>query len=123
MKTKLFVTFWSLEIPLGYIDKVQQQNPNSYVYSFVRNHSGAKQLSVAVQKYLLKENSYGAILGPFAENPFICNIVLSPLNSVPKKEISERRIILDISFPKGMAINDSVSKDFYLGERVFLSYP
>ena len=40
-----------------------------------------------------------------------------------KKETSERRIILDLSFPKGMAIIDSVSKDFYLGERVSLTYP
>ena len=86
-------------------------------------HNGAKQFSSAVQKYLLKEKSYGAILGPFAENPFICNIVLSPLNTVPKTEPSERRIILDLSFPKIMATNDSVSKDFYLGERVSLSYP
>ena len=30
---------------------------------------------------------------------------------------------MDLSFPKGTAINDSVSKDFYLGENVSLSYP
>ena len=72
---------------------------------------------------LSKEKSYGAILGPFADNPFICNIALSPLNTVPKKETVERRIILDLSFPKGMAINDSVSKDFYLGEKVSISCP
>ena len=48
---------------------------------------------------------------------------MSPLNTVPKKDSNERRIILDLSFPKGTAINDSVSKDFYLGEKVSLSYP
>ena len=51
--------FFEFGFPLGYIGKVQQQNPNSY--SFVRNHSCTKQFSAAVQKYLLKEKSYGAI--------------------------------------------------------------
>ena len=54
--------------------------------------------------------------GSFSDNPIICNIALSPLNTVPKKDTVERRIILDLSFPKGMAINDSVSKDFYVAD-------
>ena len=40
-----------------------------------------------------------------------------------KKDIQERRIILDLSFPNGHSINDFVSKDFYLGEKISLSYP
>ena len=48
--------------------------------------------------------------------------VVSPLNAVPRKEADERRIILDLSFPKGSSINDFVSKDFYLGDRVNLTY-
>ena len=99
--------FLEFGFPLGYIGKIQYQNPNSYL--FVQNHSGAKQFASAVQKYLLKETSYGAILGPFSENPFLCNNVLSPLNTVPIKEANERRIVLDLSFPKGTAINDSES--------------
>ena len=106
---------------LGYIGKIQHQNPKSF--TFVRNHSGEKHFSTAVQKFLSKEKSYGAILGHFADNHFICNIALAPLNTVPKKDTVERRIILDLSFPKGMAINESVSKDFYLEEKVLLSYP
>ena len=41
--------FLEFGFPLGYIGKIQYQNPNSY--SFVRNHSGAKQFASAVQKY------------------------------------------------------------------------
>ena len=62
-------------------------------------------------------------MGPYPENPFLCNIILSPLKTVPKKDSNERRIILDLSFPKGTAIKDSISKDFYFGEKVSLSYP
>ena len=76
-----------------------------------------------MQNYLKKEKSHGAILGPYKQNPFCCNIAVSPLNSVPKKETDERRVILDLSFPKGSSINDFVSKDFYLGDKVNLTYP
>ena len=114
-----FVIFWSF--PLGYFGDVQRGSPDSY--TFVRNHGGAKHFPVQIQEYLSKEKSYGAILGPFKENPFCCNIMLSPLNSVPKKDTNERRFILDLSFPNGHSINDSVSKDFYLGQKISLSYP
>ena len=33
------------------------------------------------------------------------------MGKIPKKETDERRIILALSFPKGSAINDFVSKD------------
>ena len=70
-----------------------------------------------------KELDFNAILGPFQENPFICNICVSPLNTVSKKDSEERRIILDLSYPKDKSVNDFVSKDFYLGNRINLTYP
>ena len=48
---------------------------------------------------------------------------LSPLNTVPKHDTDERRIILDLSFPKGHAVNDFISKDEYLQGKVDLVYP
>ena len=56
-------------------------------------------------------------------NPFNCTICLSPLNTVPKKDSEDRRIILDLSCPIGGSINDYVSKDFYVGQKITLSYP
>jgi hypothetical protein len=51
-------------------------------------------------------------------------MVISPLNSVPKSTPGERRVILDLSFPKnGNSINQFVSKEFYLGKKVELIYP
>ena len=107
--------------PIGYMGKIQQQSCNSF--SFVRNHKGAKEFAVHVQKFLTKEKKFDAILGPLQDNPFNCNICISPLNTVPKKESEERRIILDLSYPNGNSINDFVSKDFYLGQRISLTYP
>jgi hypothetical protein len=32
-------------------------------------------------------------------------------------------IIVDLSFPEGLAVNDGISKDLYLGEKVSVHYP
>ena len=91
--------------------------------SKVRNHAGARNFPREIEKYIKKEMSYGAILGPFKSNPFTDALTLSPLNSVPKSNSTERRIIMDLSFPKGHSVNDCIDKHDYLGERVDLHYP
>ena len=88
-----------------------------------KNHKGAKDYAIHVQKFINKELQFDAILGPFRENPFNCNVCISPLNTVQKKDSEERRIILDLSYPKDNSINDFVSKDFYLGQKINLTYP
>jgi hypothetical protein len=67
---------------------------------------------------LRKEASYGSITGPFESNPFECQFKISPLNSVRKKDSSGKRVIMDLSFPTGCSINDNISKDIYLGEKL-----
>ena len=113
--------FLEFGFPIGYFGKVQQQEFTSL--QFVKNHKGAKDFPSEIQKYLNKELQNGTILGPFDHNPFICNVCISPLNSVPKKDTEERRIILDLSYPKGNAINDYISKEYYLGNQIRLVYP
>jgi hypothetical protein len=63
-----------------------------------RNHTWAKNFPDKMETYLKKECTYGAIIGPFFKNPFKTDMVISPLNSVPKKESEDRWIILDFSF-------------------------
>lgn len=87
------------------------------------NHKGARDFEEGIMKYLVKEASYGAIVGPFKESPFSCDIKISPLNTVSKKGTDERRVILDLSFPQGESVNDYVMKDQYLGNPVHLTYP
>ena len=53
----------------------------------IRSHRFPEQIT----KYLIKEASYQAVGGPFNDP-----IVISPLNSVPKKKDSnDRRVIVD----------------------------
>ena len=74
-------------------------------------------------QYLEKESRHKAILGPFKENPFSSGIKISPLNTVEKSNSFERRIILDLSCPKGASVNDFISKEYYLDEKIDLVYP
>jgi hypothetical protein len=70
----------------------------------VRNHKGATNFSTDIHTYLRKEKSYHAVVGSFKANPFIEDMAISPLNSVPKKDSLERRVIVDLSFPEGLAV-------------------
>ena len=108
--------------PIGvveYNDKLENILPVWKYY----NHRGANEYPEAMLNYLLKEKSYNAVLGPFKSNPFSSKLKISPLNSVPKKDVSDRRIFLDLSFPKGSALNDFINKSEYLGESINLVFP
>ena len=88
-----------------------------------KNHKGAFNYPNEITKYLEKEALNKAIIGPFKNNPFSSGIKISPLNSVPKKESSDRRVILDLSFPKGNSVNDYINKKEYLDEKVEIVFP
>ena len=66
-----------------------------------KNHKGAEEHPKALQKYIEKEQTHGAVMGPFNKIPFQNKIGISPLSTRPKKDTEERRIILDLSFPIG----------------------
>jgi hypothetical protein len=40
-----------------------------------------------------------------------------------KRGTLEKRVILDLSFPAGNSVNDLISKEFYLGNKINLTYP
>ena len=86
------------------------------------NHAGARDFPIEISKILLRETRLGGTLGPFDSNPFP-DARFSPLNSVPKRETEERRMILDLSFPRGAPINDGIQKDVYLGVEEKLVLP
>ena len=88
-----------------------------------RNHKGALAFPSAVHSYLSTELALGSVCGPFARNPFMATIALSPLNSIPKPHSDERRFILYLSWPAGSSVNDGISKNLFLGEPVLLTYP
>ena len=87
------------------------------------NHKGARQFVAEVDRYIEKELRLGAIIGPFSSNPLDCEIKLNPLNTTPKRDSQERRVIVDLSFPKKASVNSGIDKGTYLGEPVKLKYP
>ena len=114
---KILCELLEFGFPIGYSgENLNNKKP--------RNHSGARDYPEFIFKYLQKELEYKAIVAPLKVNPFVySNLVLSPLNSVPKSTPGERRVILDISFPADSCINKGIVKDVYLGEPVCLKYP
>ena len=72
---------------------------------------GATDFSEQITSYLIKEASHQAVVGPSKGNPFNDQIALSPLNSVPRKDSSERRVIVDLSFPEGESVNFGFLKE------------
>ena len=87
------------------------------------NHKGEIEFPDAINHYLATEHSNNTLLGPFFTNPFLDRTASSPLNSVPKWDSDERRVILDMSFPSDHSINDGIDKDCYLGVCIDLTYP
>ena len=76
-----------------------------------------------VRNYFNKEIANNAVLGPFLNNPFTNDAYWSPLNTQDKKDGTEKRIIVNMSFPKGNSINDGIRKDCYLDKQISLKYP
>ena len=95
---------------------------NKLSYDERRNHKGAKDYPEFIQRYLKKECSASRIAGPFAVNPLSVPLAVSPMNTVPKASMDERRVIVDLSWPIGLSVNDGISKDSYLGEIIKLHY-
>ena len=122
-KDQQLCDFLEFGFPIGYNgnNEILQQINKKDVWKF-KNHKGAEQFPEDLNAYLGKESSNKAIMGPFKDNPFQSGIKICPLNSVPKK-YSPERCILDLSFPKGASLNNFISKDEYLGEKIELVYP
>lgn len=87
------------------------------------NHPSASNFHSHVQTYLDTELSYNAIAGPFPNPPFAEAFVCSPLQTVPKRGSSTRRVVMDLSFPRGSSVNDGIPPDTYLGEQFKLRLP
>ena len=87
------------------------------------NYKGALEFPDAINHYLATEHSSNMLFGPFFTNPFPDRTASSPLNSVPKQDSDERRVILDMSFPSNHSVNDGIDKDHYLEVSIDLTYP
>lgn len=73
----------------------------------INNLKSADLNPVSVQNYLDKEISLGRISEPLSTLPFQ-HFQINPLGLVPKNEPGTFRTIVDLSFPPGKSINDSI---------------
>ena len=87
------------------------------------NHKGSLEFPDAINHYLATEHSNNTLLGPFFTNPFPDRTASSPLYSMPKRDLDECWVILNMSFPSGHSVNDGIDKDHYLVVTIDLSYP
>ena len=85
------------------------------------NHTSAIKYPSHVQEYLLEELNHNTILGPFPSPPFPIHV--SPFMTREKSGSDKRRTIIDLSWPKGLSVNDGVTKDLYLGTHFEMHYP
>ena len=88
-----------------------------------KNHKGASEFPEHLKKYIKKEHSYRAVMGPFDKIPFKGSAGISPHSTRPKKDSEDRRVILDLSFLPGEAVNDGILKDTYMGLEAKLVFP
>ena len=86
------------------------------------NHTSAKNYPQDVQAYLNEEIQYNAILGPFDEPP-LDDLHTSPIMTREKSNSTNRRVIIDLSFPQGRSVNAGSAKDIYLGTPFALKLP
>ena len=73
------------------------------------NHKSAVEFPNHVTKYIGEEQKFGAIVGPF-ENPPIQNLHYSPFMTRNKPNSDNRKVILNLSWPRGESVNAAVEK-------------
>ena len=88
-----------------------------------KNHTGAADYPQELRRYIAKELEHEAVMGPYKKIPFNGKVGVAPLSTRPKKDSKDRRVILDLSFPVGTAVNDGIPKDSYMGIPTKLTFP
>lgn len=102
--------------PVGYNKRSPPEQVN-------KNHPSALAHSHHIQKFIDQEIQFQAIIGPFSSPPFVPWTRTSPLMTRPKKQSSDRRVIVDLSFPAGEDVNSGIDITSILGKNTKYSLP
>ena len=111
---KQLLEFLQFGFPLGFNRQCPLKSDN-------KNHKSAVEYPKDIDAYLTEEREFGAIIGPFMEHP-IENAHFSPFMTRFKPNSSNRRVIIDLSWPKGFSVKDGVEKDGYMGAEFRLTF-
>ena len=87
-----------------------------------KNHPSADNFSEDVEHYIATELAHGALVGPFAGPP-VLGMHTSPLMTRTKKDSKYRRVIMDLSWPGGAAVNDGVDPHSYVDGPATITLP
>jgi hypothetical protein len=89
------------------------------------NHASARNNPSHIAKYVAKEVAQGAMLGPHRAPMFAPWSQVNPLLTRPKKDSTDRRVIVDLSFPHAPlnSVNGSTPTDEYLQVPLKLKLP
>ena len=79
-----------------------------------KNLSSATDNPRDVEAYLTEELQHGAIVGPFSEDS-IPHCHFFPFMTREKSASQNRRVIVDLSWPKDVSVNAGIDKESYLG--------
>ena len=96
--------------------------PDAHLSCDLLNHKSANLYPSHVDTYLQDEKGFGAIVGPFSKKPFK-NLHCSPFITREKPDSENRRVIVDLSWPKGSSVNDFVDSHQYMGTEFLLTFP
>lgn len=102
--------------PVGYDAKEPPTSVDS-------NHQSAKRNLPHVVEFIKTELSNGALVGPFKSPPFAPWTRVSPLLTRPKKDSVSRRIIVDLSYPEGSAVNTGININSVYGRDLSYTLP
>jgi hypothetical protein len=114
-KDPRLIQFLSHGFPLGY------SGPSVLPNKVTDNHTSALKFPVHMDKYILSERSAGCIAGPIDPTRFP-PLHFNAMMSRPKGE-SDRRIIMDLSYPESYAVNDFIDRSSYEGEEAVVTLP
>ena len=74
-----------------------------------KNHASATLHASQLDKFIKKEVSLGAMIGPLDKAPLAPWTQTSPIMTRPKKDSENRRVIVGLSFLLGLSVNDGIA--------------
>ena len=77
----------------------------------VTNHRSARDEFQVIDEFIIKHHKDGSLLGPYLFNPLPVHVKPSPMQ-VAKSSSGKKRPVLDMSYPKGSSVNDSISSNW-----------
>lgn len=113
---KLLCQFLTYGWPVGYLSDTPPQSVEIY-------HTSAENNIPHVKKFINTELAYDALVGPFKHTPFVPWCRTSPMMTRDKKDSEEKRIIVDLSYPKDHSVNDALDPANHLGKNITYTLP